>query len=131
MKKLITLVFLFTLSAGFSQSNEELIKTVIEFKDVKEFLSKNVVGEIYLKKANGFISLRDGEQLSILEPNHLALTLESVIEEGDKYKLKFNIDDHVFGKVTVLATQNELNVRRAFLKAGDGKNKSKMVSLEF
>lgn len=131
MKKLFSLIFLSTLLTGYTQSNVSLVKTAIEFQDVKDFLTENVKGEIYLKDSEGFVSLQDGKRASSLSGNESVLVLESIIEDVDKYKLKFSIDDDVVGKVTILAIQEELKVRRAFLKAGEGKHKSKMLSLEF
>ena len=131
MKKLITLLFVSTLSYGFAQSSEELVKTAIEFQDVKTFLLENAKGEIYLRDKDGFVSLKDGKRRSSSDENQSNLVLESIIEDRDKFKLKFSIDDYIVGKVTILAVGDELKVRRALLKAGEGENKSRMISFEF
>ena len=131
MKYLITLFLLSSLYSGIAQTDQELIKAVVEFEDVKKFLAENVEGEIFLVAADGYVSLQDDNRTSSLDANQSKLTLERIIEEGDVYKLRFNIDNNVHGKVKIVAIQDELKVRRVSLKAGEGKNKAKMLSLEF
>ena len=131
MKKLLTVILLVPIFSAFAQTDQELIKTAIEFEDVKEFLSENIEGEIFLKQVDFFVSLEDGDRKTSLAPNEAKLILESVIDEGEKYKLKFHINEYVFGKVTILKENRELKIKRASLKAGEGKNKVKMVSFEF
>ena len=131
MKKLLTVILLVPIFSAFAQTDQELIKTAIEFEDVKEFLSENIEGEIFLKQVDFFVSLEDGDRKTSLAPNEAKLILESVIDEGEKYKLKFHINEYVFGKVTILKENRELKIKRASLMAGEGKNKVKMVSFEF
>jgi len=132
MKRTLIAISLFLfVTLGFAQSDRELVKTAIEFEDVQDFLREHLDGEIYLKQESEYVSIKNGERAAAIDPEHSVLILNSVIEDKNYFTLKFDIDEQIVGKVKLVATNDELKVRRAWLKAGDGRDKSRMVSFEF
>lgn len=130
MKRLISLCCIIAAFAAAAQSDQEIATAIVDLEDVSKFLSKHAGETLFLAEADGYVSLQDGESQSELAEDQSVMVFESKIDKKDKSKVVFTIDDYVFGKATI-STKGQLSVRRVSMVAGTGKNKSKMVTLEF
>ena len=130
LKKFFILSLIGISFTSVAQSNADFALAVVELEDVMEFLSKHTKESILLKETDGYTSLETGESTSMVSENQSVMIFDSKTNKGKKIKIEFSIDDYVFGKA-IISTTKDPAVRKVSMVAGEGKNKSKMVSVEF